>query len=490
MRIQEHLFELVQSLSMAEKRHFRKGLSANKRGGKHQYLALFDAIAAQRAYNEQTLKIRFAGTSFAKSLAFPKVHLYKLLLKSLQSYHAERASPSRFRAALDQIDLLMERGLPQQALRRLEGSLKHAKALEQAEQVLQLMRRQRRLTLQIQPPEFAEQISALSQEETAWEKAFSWEQEAVRLHDEVYATFQTIRRKTETQALGYIKTVKKRLDSLLGLPNLPFPAKVAALRGLAHYHHMHEDYAGVHDAYQQEVQTWEAHPLQIKAHSRRHLRAIVLWLNSKALISDFTNLLVEIKALRKRKGLDTKSQAEIFQTTWNLELFYYLNSEQTQLALPLIPQLEEGLKFHANHLLPSAKLGFYYNLSLVCWTENLPERALQWINQILHFPAGEIRKDIRNLAPILEMVLHFELGNIGVLESWFRSHAYRKRTKGSGNPLEALVLQLLQDLLGSNSPSASRYRQFLQDLEALRLQPNVAKLGFETLRKWANGQIS
>lgn len=458
--------------------------------GPNLYLRLFTTIEAQENYDEARLKRQFEGSSFGKSLAFPKSHLYDQVLRSLQGFHYEKSHSSRFRSELEKIELLIDRGFPDQALRILDKGLERALKYENALVVLQFLRWKRRIVGRIQGSEFVVKLAEVSEMEEKWELALQNEQLAIRLHDQLYAQIQEVRRRAVKQDSDDRREIEKRLESLLDGRLLPFSAKIATHTALAYHKHLAGDFAGVHAAYESAVRTWDAHPHQIENRPKRYVQTFSNWLSSKALTKDYSNLLSEIQRIRKQENLGLTGRARVFQNTYNLELFYYLNAGRYSDAISLIPHIAHGLDEFDAQLSPSPKLSFFYNVALVYWLAKQPGKALKWVIRILHFPKGEVRKDIRDFAPLFEKVLHFELSNIGQLESWFRSMKYRKGTEQEVGTLEKMLLRLIKGLLMTPEPDshARLYREFIRDIDAFAEEPGVAKLGLQELKQWAEGR--
>lgn len=485
------LFQLIHSLNREEKLFVEKGLAGGRKGKKSLYLKLFLCIVGQSAYDEAALKVAFAGTSFGKSLAFPKTHLYDLILNSLRQLRGEDSDSARFRTALEKVEILSERGFPDQALRILKKGLARALELENSLQVIHFLRQERRLVMRIQGLAFTSELGRITELEGKWEAVFQAEQVATRFHDELYAGFQEVRRKARGPDLGRISEVQEELAILLKQPELSFAGKVAAHRALAHSHHMANDFAAVHEAYHAEIEIWEAHPVQIQADQLRYVRTFGQWLTSKALIGDYVNLLKEIERLRTMRDLRLRGKAEVFQISYNLELYYYLNSGNPVGALPILPAIADGLDAYGDYLLPSAKLGYYYNIGLIFWMGGQPAKALPWVHEILQFEKSEVRVDIRTFAPLFEKVLHYELGHTGMLESWFRSFQYRKRRDGVDERLESILMDLIRGLLSEPDTGSHKelYSSFGEQLLAHSQEKGVSQLGISELREWASGKM-
>lgn len=489
MRPSPRLHQLIKTLTPAEQRYFKLFAQRHRKEGKNLYLKLFTVIHKQKEYDETAVKGQFAGTSFGKDLAFPKSNLYDQTLRSLQAFHYEKSSPSAIRSALDKIDLLANRGLPEQALRVLEKSLVKAEKLEQASLILQLLRWKRQLLFRMQDGNVLTKIALLAGQEQAWEHLFQAEQLAIRLRDSLYIILQEVRRKTQAADEDHLRFIKQELEILHQERELSFETRIALHQADAHYHHLMDDFSQVHSSYFQAVEVWKQHPAQIRNTPSRYVGTIGAWLNSKALIGDHENLLFEIHQLRQQKGLNLSEQAQVFRITYPLELFHYLNTLQFSKAISITPMIAKGLQQFETHLSPNIQLAIYYNLAVMHWLGKQPRGGLTWVNRILQFDSGEVRKDIRALAPLIEKILHHELGNEEVKESWFRSVKYRLSKKEPVPELEKMLLNLLWKITASPELTPGEFRIFIGKLDAYAQQPKVSKLGLNEMKIWAKGKI-
>ena len=106
MKPTEDLYQLIHSLSKAEKRYFSLPLS-----GKNIYQKIFEIIEKQDQYDEkeiaEKLKIR--------QIHVYKNYLYKLILKSLRSFHAESSESILLFNQLQNFEILFDKGLYKQA---------------------------------------------------------------------------------------------------------------------------------------------------------------------------------------------------------------------------------------------------------------------------------------------------------------------------------------------------------------------------------------
>lgn len=116
------LYDLIQTLSKAEKRYFRLQASKNRRKGGHNSLQLFDEIEKMKSYEEQKLIRLFPK----KQLAATKYLLYDQVMKSLRQQHENKHLSASFDHYLQEVQLLFQKGLFKQADRWLKKAKKLA----------------------------------------------------------------------------------------------------------------------------------------------------------------------------------------------------------------------------------------------------------------------------------------------------------------------------------------------------------------------------
>lgn len=119
------LFELVSSLSKAEKRHFKIYAKRINHDGQVLFLDLFNYLEKQPFYDIQLL---LDNVPFIKSKQLPNVKrsLYNHLLSSLSLLHGLKRSTLKIRTYMNYAELLYARGLYLQSLKILHRAKKIA----------------------------------------------------------------------------------------------------------------------------------------------------------------------------------------------------------------------------------------------------------------------------------------------------------------------------------------------------------------------------
>lgn len=107
------LWELVKSLTPAEKRYFKTHFASPN----NRLTILFDKVNGQSVYEEERCRAELDVP--ARQFKVLKHQLQELIMKSLVANHGKRNAKSKIRLGLEEVDLLLERELYADATKRL-----------------------------------------------------------------------------------------------------------------------------------------------------------------------------------------------------------------------------------------------------------------------------------------------------------------------------------------------------------------------------------
>ena len=116
------------------------------------------------------------------------------------------------------------------------------------------------------------------------------------------------------------------------------------------------------------------------------------------------------------------------------------------------------------------RLGLFYNLAYLHFGARLYDEALDWINQLLNDPEVKTRADIQCFGRLLNLVIHYELGNDQLLEyigkSTYRFLSNRKRLF----KVESTMLKLMRRYPKwlSREASIQGFSTLLEELKELQ----------------------
>jgi hypothetical protein len=120
------LFQLIQSLEKAEKRHFKLYITRSSSNENLKIVQLFDAIDKLKEYDEKLLLKKLPDIQKTQ-LSNLKAHLYKQVLASLRLLKSADSIDLQLNEQFDYAHILYKKGLFLQSLRLLERAKETAK---------------------------------------------------------------------------------------------------------------------------------------------------------------------------------------------------------------------------------------------------------------------------------------------------------------------------------------------------------------------------
>ena len=144
-KVNEALFELIQSMNKSEKRYFKVISTRHSIGGENNYMRLFDAVSKQKKYDEEKLFQLFKEEAFLNRFSITKKRLYDHILSSLDSFHSSNSIDAQLFKLLHSADILYDKSLYDQSKRILRSAEKLAIKHEKTEILLLVADRNRKL---------------------------------------------------------------------------------------------------------------------------------------------------------------------------------------------------------------------------------------------------------------------------------------------------------------------------------------------------------
>lgn len=429
----DDLFQLIKSLSKQEKRYFKLHAGRHVIGTQNKYVLLFDAIEKQQQYDEAALKAQFQGEAFTRQFHVAKNYLYHLILDSLRNYH-ESKSGDKFYSWMRNARLLFDKGLYDQSTKALAKAEKLAQGDENFLQLLEVYRRRHQM-MHSQNQLDALEVYVNEGIEKEFEVLEKYRNllEFQALNDRVFIPYWrtgAIRNEAEKQAL----------EALFERPL--FQSETAAASFYARYFYFNARFSFHYLLGQAEasyahirelVQTFEQLPAkQLKGRLiRNYVSAIINLYSVQQQLRRFDEIPSTLQKLRRIPTDSKEQEQKLFIRSINLESDFYLSTGQFQFGVKQITPALEKLPKYLTKSNRQQRLGLFYNLAYLHFGARLYDEALEWINQLLNDPEVKTRADIQCFGLLLNLVIHYELGNDQLLEyigkSTYRFLSHRKR---------------------------------------------------------------
>jgi len=447
MKVTDDLFQLIKSLDQSEKRYFKIFATMHIKGSEeNKYIMLFDAIDKQSEYDEAEIRKKFKNEKFLNQLHVAKNYLYNNILKSLRLFHSERSKLNELMDILRDVQILYEKSLYKQCRKLLDKAKKIAYTYEKHSHILAVLDWEKTLA----------RTSAYANTE---------EKDLLGFYDEINETMEKLRNINEYWKLtmnsfllrkkqGEIrdKAELKKFNEIIKHPLLQSENKATSfqsktfyfnIKGL--YYFTNKDYKNLLNHCKKLVDLLEANPLLMKEDN--YIASLYNLLLVQIELRQYDDALNTIKKLRDFKSNSTAMQTRIFVTSYDTEINLYLRTGEFEKGIPLIKEIEEGLKKFGEKLNKESEALFSFNIAYLYFGLGEYNHSLNWINKIINDKELTVREDIQCFARILNLLVHYELGNYDLIEYIMKSTRRYLSNKNKLNKFELITLNYIRKLI-------------------------------------------
>ncbi len=452
-KISTDLYNLIKSLSKSEKRYFHRFASRHVLGAKNNYLSLFEFIKKQSTYNEEEVKQNFEGEKFAQYFSVAKRQLYNYLLDSLHEFHASKSSEDRIQRLIHQAEILLQKGLMFQSHRLIKIAKKKARSTANYSLLFQILRMERSILAKMGFSKLkAEDIEAIYLEEA---ECLAIMQNESTYHDLLWQVYhQHARRGTARSS--------DELDKLAQLTKHPLLEHESMARTFIARLNFHQIWATLHFM-QGQVAKAKVHNQSIIALFHQDTKKIIEL--PARYFSSLKNYLVDCLVQGQHEEIDLTIQyirqeiegnaykgmarlkVEVFCVTYTLQLNSYINQGHFDECKALLEEVEDGLNTYSMHISKKEEITFYHLLAYIYFGIDDHRRALRWVNHILNDNEKHLLQHVYAFARLLNLMIHFELGNFDILMSLIRTSSRYLQKVDQLYEIERLFIKQFQKIL-------------------------------------------
>lgn len=408
-------------------------------------MTLFDAIDAQQEYDEDAIKNSYSDRAFIRRLPALKNYLYSLLLKSLRAYHAEASASRKLRGLLDDYSILREKRLYDQAIKVLGRAKKIAEYYELFRYLLIIEEYERQI--QVMLLSAAVPLDAI-------EAGMEREAEAIEhllevnrydlLGKKIFKTLSETGTERGKEPPEYAELFRN--NPLLKDENLP-----QAFIARSKFYHVRSTYAYYCGNYEESYRNtralfdlFESRPEFIANHTSSYINILSNLIGICSVLSRETETLLYLDKLRQLPIKEYGDDVERFITVRGSELALFLKMGRFDELRALLPVLQKELEKLEKDLQPYYRRYFFYHIGWAWFALGSIPEALTHINEVLNGRGGDIREDLYCFAKILNLLIHYELGNIDLLQYEVLSTCRYLAKRQRNHAFETLVLRFIK----------------------------------------------
>ncbi len=435
------LLLLIQALTSAEKRYFKVFASQHIKGKKNNYIALFDVLDNLKI-DERDIATVFKGEPFAKQLRFTRHYLYKLILKSLRSFHSEDSHHYELYLLIVNVHVLYRKKLYEQAYKQLKKAKKMAYGIDKNACALDIINLEVVLADRLNSnPKVYDKIYKESVE------ALSVIKYAVQFRkiDSDVAFFVSKNGQIRTEAQ------KKEFEILIHQIQMEQPQGESILEKYyyysmrATYHYYLQEYKEAYNNIKVVVNALEDDKQNISARTGGYVTSISKLLDT----SKHFDQAVFLDELNRLKSFDKDlaslpMRITILTLVYAYELEYYALSGLTDKAKSIVDDAAQHIKknFIASSYNEVFGSRIILNMILFHLVDENHEQALDYINDYINhhkFSSSNLLK-----AYVLRVITLFELGKWSIIENFADAALRSLRESKKSYHAETEILKFLK----------------------------------------------
>lgn len=470
----DQLFNLVQSLSKAEKRFFKLYVSRSGKASDKKFITLFDAIEKQKVYDEAKI-LRKEKTLLPQQLPNLKTNLYFQLLKSLRLCNSNNLRSIRMMELIDYARLLYSKCLYRECVKMIDKAKNMVVGNDQAIFLLELLEIEKLVVSKTHDAGNEERVNHIIRQT---------EQVSDSIRNINLFSNLSIKLDSYYKKSGFVRNQRdlEKVTRLFhaGLPDykpekLSFQEKLYLYKSYVSFYFFTRDFRQGYVYAKKLVGLFEEQPEMQVLKPEMYIKALnsLLAVQTKLFrFNEFTETLKRLVAIKRegRINLTENLNLNLFKAIYIHEINRHFMLGEFKSGTRIVAALEGELNKFIPRLDKHSVMLFYYKIACLYFGSGDYRSGLSWLNKIINERDIALREDLHAFARILSLISHFELGNNDLVESYIRS-TYRYFIKrGDLSLYQKYILDFLKGLLMAREVKnvQSRFILLKEQMESLQ----------------------
>jgi hypothetical protein len=465
------LFQLIQSLEKAEKRHFKLYIKRSSANTELKIVRLFDVLDKMKDYDEKNL-LKKMGAVTRPQLANLKAHLYKQIMASLRLLKSADSIDLQLNEQFDYAHILYKKGLFHQSLRILERTKEIAKAnhkfnflpqiisLEKRIENLHITRsmRDRAITLSQEANEVSRHIDKVARLSNLALQLYSW-----------YIQHGHARNEEDEKDIRVFMKENLPADAW---KQTGFYERLYLYQSFSWYAFIRQDFIQYYRYTQKWVDLFKEEPLMVRVETGHYIKGIHNLLNAHFDLRNhrgFEKTLQQFSTLaqtaRVKEHDNFRIQAFIYISIARINQHFMKGTFKEGLAL--VPDIERKMEKYSLFVDHHRILVINYKIAMLYFGSGDHETSIDYLQKIIH-DKTDLRYDLQCYARLLHLLAHYELGNDMLMESLSKSvYRFMARMKNLTAIEEAMFKFLRQSIPLSPRQLKPEFEKFLSTIKHL-----------------------
>ncbi len=482
---------MVKSLTSAERRYFKLFIS-NKDTNNSKYVQLFDAIVASSSFDDEQLTKVVYGKEPIETRKYSelKSYLYELVIRSLQSFDEKTSVDYRLKNQLLGVRALFKRSQFEDCKAILAKVKKTATEYEDFKTLVEVLDWEKKIAYTETNFNFlATEIKHISFEEQKYLENLS----NASAYRNIFLSIAVSIRKDVSRSNSQRAEFATLMDNPLMKDESharSFLAKVLYHRIWSIYYFSISNFEQFHLSSSNLLKIMESNERMMEEDVSEYISALNNHIISCGRLAKVEEVRETLDKLIKVKPITGDDEVKINRQ-------YYMNKFRLCISTG---EFQEGFKELKRHQKIVGNLDkeqfvkstFYLQYFCIYFGTGNFDEALKSLNEWLKLSENVERKDLQSLARILNLIIHYELGNTMLLDNLLRS-TYRYLNKA--NRLSEFERKMMNFIREAGKPHSKREMQQIletlkQEFEDLSKQPSYGVFELFDIISWLESKIN
>jgi hypothetical protein len=476
-RTTDALFQLIKSLTKAEKRNFRNYMTRNMSrtspatADELKVVLLFDALDKMEQYDDEGL-LKKNPSLKRQQLSNLKAHLYKQILASLRLLKDAENIDLQLHEQMDFARILYNKGLYLQSLKVLDKLKQQAREYHQ-------------FTFLQQAVFFEKKIEALYITRSMKDRAIQLANESTSVHEHL----QSVGQLSNLSLLLYSWYIQhghaRNADDVAHVDaffQAHCPQGALQQQGFYNRLYVYQSYCWLNFIKQNYAQYYRYAKYWVELFAEYPAMKEV---ETGWYIKGLHNLLGACFDTQHIEAMKTVLSAlEEFATTpmiksnenYRILCFVYINMARLNICMSegefeygvqLVPTIEYDLQEYELYMDHHRVLVFYYKFASLYFGSGNNAKAIEYLNEIIQTKT-DLRTDLQCYARLLHLIAHFELGHLDVVEHLLKSvYRFMASMETIGAVEQELFAFLRASFRVQKSALQNEFKQLIERLRAI-----------------------
>lgn len=421
----DDLIQLIRSLTRAEKRHFRLFVRRNQASEEILFLQLFDFLDKHQEYDEALILKKLPAIK-KRQLSNLKAHLYKQLLISLRLLNTNHVSEIQIREMIDFGKVLYDKGLYRQSLDVLEKAKARAVLNEYYAIQLETLDFEKHIESQYITRSIKGRAEDLTEETLKLNRTINDFNVFSNLSLQLYGLYLKVGYVRNEKDYFFVREFFQSNLPDINLADLSFMGKLYYFQSHVWYYYMTQEFTYCYRYAQKWVDLYAEKPHLIQSHPALYLKGIHNLLNALFNVQHHSRFVEGLEKLHHFPETYDISRNKNIEGLFNL--YKYIHTIKLHFmqgtfeeGLKSVPELEKIIEEDRYNWDNHRVMVFYYRIACLYFGSGDNDNAISYLNKIINQKNPDYRQDIQCFARILNLIAHFELGNIQLVEYQVKS---------------------------------------------------------------------